>query len=95
MTLETQYMYGSTPLLNIRNRNELRVIRKLQDILKEYPGYEPNTIDIQDIYALALNKLPAHYVQEGSIVLHESVDDTSIKDAIRDAVHFVRQRPNY
>lgn len=95
MTPEAQYMLGNTSLANIRNRNELRVIRKLRDILKEYPDYQPDTIDVQDIYALTLNRIPAHYVQEGSIVLHETVDDTSIRDAIREAIQYVRQRPNY
>ncbi|MBW1897709.1 MAG: late competence development ComFB family protein [Deltaproteobacteria bacterium] len=95
MDFEEQYRFGNTSLFKIRNRNELRVISKLRDILKEFHDYVPDTLDIQDIYALTLNKLPAHYVQEGSIVLHEAVDDTTIRDCIREAVQYVRQRPNY
>jgi len=95
MNLESQYTIRNTALFRIRNRNELRVIRHLQDVLDEFPDYTPETLDIQDIYALTLNKLPAHYVQEGSIVLYEPVDDTTIRDRIREAVQAVRKRPNY
>jgi len=95
MDLETLYTFGNTSLHKIRNRNELRVIRHLHDILPEYADYVPDTFDIQDIYALTLNKLPAHYVQEGSIALSEPVDDTTIRDCIRAAIQSVRQHPNY
>lgn len=95
MDLESQYTIRNTALYKIRNRNELRVIKHLEDILAEFPDYTPEALDIQDIYALALNKLPSHYIQEGSIVLHESVDDTTIRDRIREAVRLVRKRPNY
>ena len=95
MDLESQYTIKDTALYKIRNRNELRVIRHLRDIIDEFPDYTPETLDIQDIYALTLNKLPAHYVQEGSIVLHEPVDDTTIRDRIREAIQAVRKHPNY
>ncbi|MFC1516720.1 late competence development ComFB family protein [Thermodesulfobacteriota bacterium] len=95
MDLEELYRFGNASLFKIRNRNELRVISKLRDLLKEFPDYAPDTLDVQDIYALTLNKLPAHYVQEGSIVLHEPVDDTTIRDCLREAIQHVRKRPNY
>lgn len=95
MNLEDRYVFGNTSLYRIRNRNELRVIKNLPKILKEHPDTKLDTLDIQDIYALALNKLPAHYVQEGSVVLYEPVDDTMIRDAIREAFHTVMQYPNY
>ncbi len=95
MDLKALYEYGNTSLYKIRNRNELRVIKLMGDVFQETPDYSPDTLDIEDIYALALNRLPAHYVQEGSIVLNEPVDDTTIRDVLREAVRAVRQRPNY
>jgi hypothetical protein len=95
MDMEALYSFGDTSLYKIRNRNELRVIKLLGEILQEHPDYSPEPLDIEDIYALTLNKLPAHYVQEGSIVLHDPVDDTTIRDSLRKAVQSVRQRPNY
>ena len=95
MDLEARYTFTNTSLYKIRNRNELRVIKLLGEILADYPDYSPEPLDIEDIYALTLNKLPAHYVQEGSIVLHDPVDDTTIRDSLREAIRSVRQRPNY
>lgn len=77
----------------IRNRNELRVIEQLPDTLKEYPDFEPNLIDIQDIYALSLNLLPAFYTQEFSIVLKKPTDDQLVRDTICEAIEIVIGNP--
>jgi hypothetical protein len=77
----------------IRNRNELRVIAQLPEILKEYPDFEPNIVDIQDIYALSLNLLPAFYTQEFSIVLKKTIDDQHIGIAVRKAIEIVKANP--
>jgi hypothetical protein len=95
MDPDTKNTFNDDLFHRIRNRNEPRVLRHLRGILKEFPDYRPDTLDIQDIYALTLNKLPAHYVQEGSIVLHEPVDDTMIRDCLREAIQHVIERPNY
>jgi len=95
MDLEALYTFGNASLYKIRNRNELRVINLLGEVLQAYPDYCPEPLDIEDIYALTLNKLPAHYVQEGSIILQDPIDDTTIRDCLREAVQSVRRRPNY
>ena len=93
--LKEKYNYGSSSLYRIRNKNELKVIENLDSELREFPDYQPNTLDIQDIYALALNKLPPHYKQETSIVLSGTVEQDKIQQAIREAVEKVRANPNY
>ena len=70
-------------------------MENLDDVLREFPDFQPNNIDIQDIYALALNKLPPRYKQEVSIVLREPVDQDMVQQAIREAVERVRENPNY
>jgi len=95
MDFEALYTFGNRSLYKIRNRNELRVIKLLGEILQEYPDYSPEALDIEDIYTLTLNKLPARYVQEGSIILRDPVDNTTIRDSLREAIQSVRQRPNY
>jgi len=90
---EYEYIYGGVKLFNIRNRNERRIIRMLSTILDEYPGYNPNSIDIRDIYALALNSLPARYVQVATIVLREPVSDEQVAEAVRGAVERVMSNP--
>ncbi|GFK94905.1 hypothetical protein NNJEOMEG_02753 [Fundidesulfovibrio magnetotacticus] len=81
-------------LSSIRNKNEGRVARILEEILGEEA--EPlDSLDIQDIYALALNLLPARYRQQGSIVLSEPVKDAHIESAIRRAMRSVKERPGH
>jgi hypothetical protein len=63
--------------------------------LTEIKDWEPDTIDIQDMYALALNKLPARYIQEGTIVLNEPVTDTEVELAVKRAIQTVREKPNH
>lgn len=86
-------IFGSDSLYYIRNRNEKRVVQHLPEILEEYGVRDPDLVDVQDIYALALNKLPARYVQEFTVVLNEPVTDEKIKQAIREAVERVRENP--
>jgi hypothetical protein len=88
-----KYTFHGINLDAIRNRNELRVIAQLPEILNEYLDFEPNILDIQDIYALTLNLLPAFYTQEFSIVLKKNTDDQHVRDALRKAIEIVRGNP--
>ena len=73
----------------VYNRNEKRIIKALKQVLAELT--EPlSPKAIQDIYALALNKIPAHYVHRGTIVLRANVRNAVILDAIRESIPQVR-----
>jgi len=93
--LEDKYYVNGINLFNIRNRNELRVIKAMQDLLDEHYEKDPDVIDIQDIYALALNKLPSRYIQQGGMVLKEPLSDAAIKEAVMEAINIVQSKPNY
>lgn len=90
-----KYQFRDVSLLRIRNRNETRVIALLPEVLEEFPDYEPDLIDIQDIYALTLNKLKPRYCQEATIVLNEPITDDMIRTRIRQAIRRVRKHPNH
>jgi hypothetical protein len=90
---QKSYQFAGMDLSSIRNRNERRVIAFLPEIFKEYPDFEQSIINVQDVYALALNQLPARYTQSFSIVLDDHVDEGRIKDAIRYAIKKVRDNP--
>ncbi len=85
----------TTLLGTIKNKNETRVARKLSSALGEFPDYRPDPLDIQDIFALALNLLPPRYKQKGTIVLSESVQEKEIMNALRAAIQKVRANPKY
>ena len=90
---DSKYRVGGADLSQIRNRNERRVISHLPAILGEYPDFEPDVVAIQDIYALALNLLPARYTQRFSIVLKEPVSDEAVRQAVRESVVRVMNNP--
>jgi len=78
----------------IHNRNEKRVIKLIPEILDDYyEDYTFDSLDIEDIYALTLNLLPARYVQHGSIVISDRLSDYEIKSRVRDAVERILEHP--
>lgn len=91
---QPKYEINGTDVSDIKNRNEKRVLTLVPVILSEY--YEDfifDPLDIQDIYALSLNLLPARYTQKGSIILSDRLSDFEIKSKIRDAVERVLDNP--
>lgn len=92
---ESQYQFRSSNLFRIRNKNELRVLSMLEQVLSEYPEFDPDKMDIEDVYACALNQLPSRYVQHGTIVLREEISNQQVLDAIHDAVERVKNNPKY
>ncbi|MCL1985847.1 MAG: late competence development ComFB family protein [Betaproteobacteria bacterium] len=80
-----KYKIGNVDFFNIRNRNEGRVIKALQEVVQKKSGELLTGKDLQDIYALALNALPSRYAQRGTIVLRDSVTKREIYEAVEDA----------
>jgi len=88
--MEDKYNVDGVSLAKVRNRNELRVIALMPEVLKTFElDFSPEIMDIEDIYALALNNLSPRYVQRGSIILNEEVKDDVIREQIRSAVMVV------
>lgn len=79
---------------SIRNKNEDRVINLIPEVLTEFPDFRFTRTDIEDIYALTLNMLPARYVQAVTLVIDEPITDETVRLMLREAVRTVRARPN-
>ncbi|OGR34577.1 MAG: hypothetical protein A2051_13880 [Desulfovibrionales bacterium GWA2_65_9] len=90
---QKKYEVAGVPLENIRNRNELRVIKLMPQVLAEHLDYHPSYLDIQDIYALTLNNLSPRYRQQGTIILSEPVRDAEIIRELRNSVNRVELAP--
>lgn len=95
MVKQKKYQIGATSVFNIRNRNETRVADLIINVLTEFPDYTPEILDIQDIYALTLNKLKPRYTQECSLVLNEPVKDDMIKSKLRQAIRRIIKYPSH
>lgn len=80
-------------LSRIYNKNEKRVVLAIEKYLATIEDWEPEALDIQDIYALALNSLPPRYVQDGTIVFNEPVKRSDIDNAVKAAVEKVKKSP--
>jgi hypothetical protein len=90
---QKKYEVAGVPLENIRNRNELRVVKLMPQVLAEHLDYHPSYLDIQDIYALTLNNLPPRYRQQGTIIISEPVSDKEILRELRNSVNQVELAP--
>ncbi len=94
--MEDKYSVDGVSLVKIRNKNELRVIALMPEVLKTFElDFSPDTLDIEDIFALTLCNLPPRYVQKGSIILNEDVTNEMIREQIRESVIVVSDRPKH
>ena len=76
----------------IRNKNERRIRERMFDLLEEY-DFTPRAVDIEDVYAVALNKLPPRYSHNISLVFAEPVSDADIEKTLREAIELVIANP--
>jgi len=91
---DSKLMIKGVDVSKISNRNEERVAKFVPEIIDEYyADYTFNDLDIQDIYALTLNLIPAGYAQKGSIVLSDRLSSYEIKSKIRKAIERVLENP--
>lgn len=94
MADRTELKLRLVDLSRIQNKNERRVVLAMEKILTAL-NWNPEALDVQDIYALALNNLPPRYVQEGTIVFNEPVRREEVERVVQDAIDKVRNSPNY
>lgn len=91
-----QYTIGRISLMNVRNKNEIKVIDMMKQVLSDYPKFDNCTLCYQDVYALSLNALTPHYIQTGTIMLkREAEDPTVIEQAVRSAFESVIKQPKH
>ena len=93
---EKNYSINSYSLENVRNRQETRVVDALRDLLPEMEQFCGCRLCVEDVYAIALNALPSHYVQSGSIVLNVNTpSESDVQRVVKDALDKVNVRPNH
>lgn len=93
MTDGSRYTIADVDVSDIRNKNEVRIVEKVREALEEMgnPALLPQTL--RDIYALALNLLPARYKQSGTIVLREPIRESHLREAVSRAIAQVTAKP--
>lgn len=79
----------------IRNKNELRVIKAMRELIPQFPDFDYCSICIQDVYALSLNQLTPKYMQSGTIVLRKEFSEADFKDVVEGAIEKVLKQKNH
>ncbi len=79
----------------VSNRTEKAVQKKMITMIEDGESKLAtfNEKDLQDVYALALNKLPAKYAHKGTIVMNGQVFHKDIEIAIENAIETVFNNP--
>lgn len=96
MYSQEDYVINGHSLGNVRNRTEPRVIDAIRRALSGSNGFCGCQLCVEDVYAAALNVLPAHYVQSGSmLVRREGPRDEEIDSAVAKAIRRVQAHPNH
>ena len=72
------------------------VVAAMRELIPAVQDFCGCRLCVEDVYAIALNSLPAHYVQSGSLVLRRAPpSDDDVQRAVADALDRVRVRPNH
>jgi len=93
--MENEYNVEGFSLFHIRNRNELRVINMIKEVLPAFPEFDRCRICFEDVYALALSRVPAQYAQVGSIIIKNEITDDTIRDSVYEAFKAIIENPGH
>ncbi len=93
MTHRTDEVLKHADFSDIRNRNESRVRAAIGEALADMGHANMPEEMVRDIFAYALNQLPARYAQPGTIVLRDPVRKEHIRDVVTKAVLHIMQNP--
>lgn len=79
----------------VRNKNELKVMQFMREIIPQFPDFDYCSICIQDVYALSLNQLGPRYIQAGTIVLKKDLSDDDFRDVVENSIEQVLKNKNH
>ena len=80
-----EYTINGVSLLNIRNRFETIVIRLMKQFIPQFPEFDNCPVCIEDVYALALSRIPSVYMKDGN---QSFKDDKLINEGIEEIVKY-------
>jgi|SRR3989339_713885 len=96
MSFKTEdYQVNGINLDQIRNRYELIAVKKMKEVLPQYPDFDNCSLCIEDVYALALSRMPPVYTHKGSVILHRELSDQDVEEIIAYAILKVQKTPKH
>lgn len=82
-------------MASIRNKNEMKVIQFMNELIPQFPEFDYCAICLQDVYALCLNQLSPSYAQEGTIILKKNLLNADYRDVVETAISTVIKNCNH
>lgn len=79
----------------IRNKNEVKVIKFMRELIPQFPDFDYCSLCIQDVYALSLNQLSPRYIQAGTVVLKKELSDEDFRDIVEKSIEQVLKNKNH
>ncbi len=80
---------------HMRNRNEALVIEAMEKIFSESDSICKCSMCVEDVFALSLNSLRAHYQHSMSIDLHKKSNYEEAYKAVQTATQTVTKKPKH
>ena len=90
-----RYLLDGCSVEHVRNRNELKAIQILEEVLKEFKDFDHCQLCIEDVYGLTINQLPVRYVQVGGLNLNRGLSDDDIREIARKSIQRVIEKPSH
>lgn len=93
------YLVNGADLRDITNYSEITVLKCLRDCYENDPSLCTCTMCTEDVYALAMNAAPVHYIQISSEEKYKHSDGyvhtSKIKEIVREAINKIKKNPNH
>lgn len=96
MSLNNSYEINGYSLEHVRNRHELRVIKSIKSLAIRTPEFDGCSLCLEDVYAISLNQIPPHYIQQGGIILRNPPPTAEqLQEIVSKAMEKVISQPNH
>lgn len=89
------YVLDGHSVDHVRNRNEIKAVQILNEVLEEFEEFDHCQLCIEDIYGLTINQLPVRYIQVGGLNLQKGISDDEIRKIARESVQRVIEKPSH
>ena len=90
------YLINNVSLYDLRNRYEVIVIRLMKKFIPEFPDFDNCPICVEDVYALALSRIPSVYMKnEHKIFPDDDLINESIEEIVKYALFQVTSNPKH
>ncbi len=91
-----EYTINGISLRGIRNRFEVIVIKSMKKHISQFSDFDNCPICTEDVYALALSRIPSIYMKDGSQTFEDDELMTeNVEEIVKYAIFQVMSKPKH